>query len=443
MWDDEINKRIKDAADQYHPAYDENAWDKMELLLDQHLPIEKKRRRKYFLIPLISLLAGGALFFIFYFQNNSPAKNSGKTQSNNNITATNNNITTTQSQEKSSAAIVSSPSSTAKTATALTLNEQPGGVTKSSNNQLKNSDNTSVESITNKTNVNRSGKTSSTVVQPSVETETNIAANTGKNSITDRQQNPAKESAIAETPATVINSPEINQAKKDTVNAKKLATASNIKEPAAKKKLTTKDKSFNNNFAISLSAGPDVSSVGFDKTGRIAINFGLGIRYSLSQQFTLRTGFYKSEKIYSVNKDQYQGASGGNNTEYLYNIDANCKVYEIPVTVSYNFGKAKNHQWFASAGLSSYLMKKESYDYYYKYPNGNMYTKSWSIANQNQHYFSVLDLSAGYEYLFSKRASLLAEPYLKIPLSGIGAGKVKLNSGGILFTFILKPFYKK
>ena len=127
----------------------------------------------------------------------------------------------------------------------------------------------------------------------------------------------------------------------------------------------------------------------------------------------------------------------------MYNIDANCKVYELPVTVSYNFGKAGNHQWFASAGLSSYLMKKESYDYYYNNPPGNIYKKSWSISNKNQNYFSVLGLSAGYEYSFSKRTSLLAEPYLKMPLSGIGAGKVKLNSGGILFTFTLKPFYKK
>ena len=71
MWDDEINKKIKDAADQYHPAYDENAWDKMELLLDQHLPVEKKRKRKYFLIPLLALLLGSSFFIIYYKHSNS------------------------------------------------------------------------------------------------------------------------------------------------------------------------------------------------------------------------------------------------------------------------------------------------------------------------------------------------------------------------------------
>ena len=83
MWDDEINKKIKDAADQYHPAYDENAWDKMKLLLDQHLPIENKRKRKYFLIPLIALLLGGSCFIIYYLQTNSGIKNSQKTEAKN------------------------------------------------------------------------------------------------------------------------------------------------------------------------------------------------------------------------------------------------------------------------------------------------------------------------------------------------------------------------
>jgi len=45
MWDEEINKKIKEAADQYHPAYDEEAWGKMEKLLDKHLPQKKDWRR--------------------------------------------------------------------------------------------------------------------------------------------------------------------------------------------------------------------------------------------------------------------------------------------------------------------------------------------------------------------------------------------------------------
>ena len=67
MWDEEINmKIIKDAADQYHPAYDDTAWAKMEQLLDVHLPRKKDRRRIIYFLPLVFLLAGVILFVIFH-----------------------------------------------------------------------------------------------------------------------------------------------------------------------------------------------------------------------------------------------------------------------------------------------------------------------------------------------------------------------------------------
>ncbi|MEO8860717.1 MAG: hypothetical protein ABI358_04800, partial [Ginsengibacter sp.] len=235
---------------------------------------------------------------------------------------------------------------------------------------------------------------------------------------------------------------QISDGKGDTAKTKEVLKSDVAKTSLPAKKSTKTNNKFSKNFAIDISAGPDVSIAGLDKAGKITIGYGVGLRYNLSTRFTLHTGFYIADKIYSANKNDYHAPpSAGYN--YLFNIDANCKVYEIPVTVSYNFGKAKNHQWFVGGGLSSYIMKKESYDYYYKYPSGYVDTKSSSISNKNQHYFAILDISAGYQYNFNKRVSLIAEPYLKIPMTGVGEGKVKLNSGGILFTLSVKPFYKK
>jgi len=36
-----------------------------------------------------------------------------------------------------------------------------------------------------------------------------------------------------------------------------------------------------------------------------------------------------------------------------------------------------------------------------------------------------------------------AEPYVKLPIGGVGEGKVMLNSTGVLFTAAWKPFGKK
>ena len=87
-------------------------------------------------------------------------------------------------------------------------------------------------------------------------------------------------------------------------------------------------------------------------------------------------------------------------------------------------------------------MKKEDYNYLYVRPNGTTWTYNHFVSNKNNHYFSVLTLSAGYQYTLNKHLALLAGPYLKIPLGGIGDGAVKLKSAGLLLTASIKPFTK-
>jgi hypothetical protein len=80
-------------------------------------------------------------------------------------------------------------------------------------------------------------------------------------------------------------------------------------------------------------------------------------------------------------------------------------------------------------------MKKEIYKYEYYYPNNpNPYYYTKTINNQNKHYFSVLTLSGGYQRRINKTLSFTAEPYVKLPLGGVGYGRVKLSSVGVLFS---------
>src|SRR6478752_194607 len=70
---DNFDKKIKEAAEQHHPAYDENAWRKMENLLNQHLPKQRDGRR-FFLLAFTILFVGGGAFFLL---SKPRAKNSG------------------------------------------------------------------------------------------------------------------------------------------------------------------------------------------------------------------------------------------------------------------------------------------------------------------------------------------------------------------------------
>ena len=71
MLGDEDDKRIKEAADHYHPEYDDSAWEKMLQLLDLHLPVEEERKRNFFFtLLLLSVGCVVLLIGVYYWQNN-------------------------------------------------------------------------------------------------------------------------------------------------------------------------------------------------------------------------------------------------------------------------------------------------------------------------------------------------------------------------------------
>lgn len=233
-----------------------------------------------------------------------------------------------------------------------------------------------------------------------------------------------------------------DQDKQDSASAEQEAGKEPVKDsekPVSAPGKKRSRNSFGNNFGLTLSAGPDMSFVSLSKAGKVTFTYGAGLSYDFAKRFTVRAGFYVSKKVYNADPDQYHNVIYPN----LTSIDADCKVFEIPLSVSYRFGQRKNHNWFGGVGLSSFIMKKEDYTYNYKTQSGQVYTYARGISNENKHYFSVLNLSGGYQYHINNRFSLLAEPYLKVPLSGVGLGKIKLNSTGILFTAIYKPFAKR
>jgi hypothetical protein len=445
MRDEEINKKIKDAADQYHPAYEDEAWKKMEQLLDEHLPQKKKRRRiVYLILPLLLLLIGAASL-IYY--NTIPSTGISK------------QVVSKDKKETPQTA-------KNETSVAGNITPNPAPALPKVNNEAGIKNNIpSKKSAPNSTNINAakndkpfadnffSNSSDKKKRKASIETKDNSSLNLEKNTSINKatsQQKSVSEKDIPST-ATKDESPAGNDPlnkpvtsalndKKETIKSKDSGNI--VKSDISKKaKANIKQKkTFIQNIGIGLSFGPDVSATRINNAGKITLNVGGELSYSLSDKFTLCTGFYAVKKIYSVGENDYHVQPGTGNYNYLQSVDANCKVYEVPIALSYNFGKVKNHNWFASLGFSSYFMKKESYVYFYKNSSGYEWNKSWSVKNQNKHYFSVLDISGGYEYSINKEFSLRAEPYIKLPLSGIGAGKIKLNSAGILFTVAVKPF---
>lgn len=454
MWDEEINRKIKDAADQYHPAYDEDAWIKMEKLLDEHLPQKKDWRRIIYFFPLFMIVAVVLFFMISRRESIPSSKTSEKARlkSDSEKFQHQNLFPDEVAADRSAVRSGKHPVSPDANKKNEVLKQTPAnGLTYTAKKiagvpAYRNTFGAARKTRSTK-NIRPRGKGKTGEDEPRF-IDVNAQKST-RGTITNANKPIAKPGGLSDNAilSDISGSNDsLETVKTDITTDKKQIVKSTdltkVETPKVAKSIVQKKagNGFIHNFGIGVSIGPDVSAAKLGNTGKITLAYGAQLSYSVNNKFTLRTGFYVAKKIYSVDDNEYHVPAGSTWSYFLESVDANCKVYEIPLTLSYNFGKSKNHLWFASAGLSSYFMKRESYVYFYKDPIRGSYNRPWEVYNKNKNYFSVLNISGGYTYLINKRFSASAEPYVKIPLSGIGAGKIKLNSAGILFTLGVKPF---
>lgn len=181
---------------------------------------------------------------------------------------------------------------------------------------------------------------------------------------------------------------------------------------------------------LSFSIGPEFNSAAALIGGKKGFSAGLGFSLGIAKRVTLQTGLKYSMKDYAADNYAYQFRNP-RVKDLVTKVDASCAVLEVPLQASYTFWDDASKSIDVNVGVSSYFMLKE--DYTYRYAEGSGISDRYQeYSNRNQHYFGVADLSATYYIKLKKeRLQLGLEPYVKIPLTGVGEGKVNLKSSGL------------
>ncbi len=200
---------------------------------------------------------------------------------------------------------------------------------------------------------------------------------------------------------------------------------------------TSKQKKKSNNYTrqafayAGFIANADLSFIKFQQTS--SPGYGLGIigGYHFKNGISLETGILYDKKNYYT-KGEYFDKSKLLYLQnvYLLSADGNCNMWEIPVNFKYDFNTQKKYNWFVAAGVSSYIMHKEFYNFKYK-ANGVIGERGYDYYHSSQNFFSVLNVSGGINIKTGNKYFLQVQPYYKIPLSGIGKGNLSLSSAGI------------
>ncbi|PLK42645.1 hypothetical protein [Emticicia sp. TH156] len=191
---------------------------------------------------------------------------------------------------------------------------------------------------------------------------------------------------------------------------------------------------FRRGLNIRLALSPDLSFVASNHIGKIGTNWAALLEYRFNQRLSVQTGVIRSMKRYHAYPYQYEWASYLSLQSPLKDIDATCKMLDVPINLRYDITTQPNSRWFASAGFTSYIMLNETYKYNYENPaDPNIKRRGWQ-GETGTYPFSVLNLSAGYEHRLFRGLTIQAEPIFKAPLGKVGYGKVRLATAGIFFS---------
>ena len=463
--DKDLDRLGRDAADQYDVDQSPSAWEHLEKRLDKELPLQKERDKRRFLWIFFLFLALSGSGLIWMLAGNKPKAETISV----NIPSVD-NVEAPDVKPSGDATVpgekINENAKKEKTPTDVSENIEPSTTTASvnpKNNSSINKDNVSLNKDRNKSAKTAANNQKKNTRLTAKDRETaDVPANKESDPVSKKtnRQVPAKKDditnpgAIAASPATtnpdVQNKSDVNTNKTNAQSINKdpepngaVTTTTKPATSSSQKKKSGAKESQKNGLAFSLVTGIDRSSIQGTADSRFGYNLGAQVTYNLSKRWSVSTGFIFTKKFYSAEgKDFHPPKHYWTNYVKLNSLEGSCKMWDIPLNVRYNITTKPSNTWFVSSGLSSYIMREQSYTYDYIY-NNTPTKRDWTTTSQKNEWFKILNVSAGYERALSKSWSIQAEPFIKVPLSGVGFGDMDISSYGILVGIKYKPVFSK
>jgi Outer membrane protein beta-barrel domain len=422
MSDNELDDLFKEAAEGFKPPQDASAWEQMAARLDQAAPISGFWNWK----TISGLTATGIIAITATWYALTPQQNV---------------LTTTDAQHGSNNATqgvvqeqkeqTHKPGDENFTAAQPVENQDDGngtvetkpGSTEETSKETSNSHQQKLSSARRPAGHNDDARAQKEVpsaekVNPNNSSESKLI---GENAITETSLSQQIVSSADK------NKPEVSQ---DSVQLTQAVSKSDSLEHSAEREKNPEKEKVKSRagFSIKLAVSPDFSSVNFFSASKPGINFGVLAGYSFNSRWSVYTGVISSKKLYT-SKDVEGSYSWAGHDYPVKELDGDCRIIDIPINVYYSFFPERSFSLKVGLGFSSYVMRKETYNYCVdNYGTDAFYEQR--VKGENNEWFKILNLSVMAEKKLTNRLSAEFEPFVKAPLAGVGEGKVSLVSMG-------------
>ena len=434
---DDMDDLIRRAAEEYPLKTDSGDWDKLVSKMqadsgNKNIPGKKGNRRRYLLLLILIPLL---LICTTYINNNSSGNINNQISKETTVKQPVSNIDENRQIREKDKNNVQTTKAHNKVALSPTLKQNENSVrdraTKlfTDNNNYRNN----TVSVTKNNRLlqrkeNRGLDITSAINNNSAIQERNNSTDQESNNLAEKTTGSNNQlSSVAISPnqntTTIDKNTNIAEDQK-TITRDSISTATTT--TTKEKKLKKKEPK----LYAGLQAGPDFSMVKSTNVRGVGFSFGLLAGYNFSKKLAVESGLFWDHKSYQSEGQYFKTENLNWPHVIILNVSGYCNMYEIPLNIRYNFSTNSKRTWFATTGLSSYLMKKENYDYNYErygvYGKGNK-----EYNNTTTDWLSIAHLSIGLQKKLGTIGDLRIEPYVKLPVNGVGIGSMPLRSTGI------------
>lgn len=190
-----------------------------------------------------------------------------------------------------------------------------------------------------------------------------------------------------------------------------------------------------NGLYIGVVTGLDFSKVQSTSYENTGFDFGLILGFRITPALSIESGFIQDQKKYASDGKSFSMKKVGATMPsgmIIKDLVSRSSIIEIPVKIKYNLLNSRKSAFFISGGFSTYIMTTEKNNYNVTL-NGNEEKITGTYEKNDCRLPAVANISAGYEYKIAKHINIRVEPFLKIPLQGMGVGSLPVTSTGVQF----------
>lgn len=226
------------------------------------------------------------------------------------------------------------------------------------------------------------------------------------------------------------NAENLQQRKSGDIVLKQDDNSSLIKK---KKKETPVISQKNKGLYFGLIAASDFSKVQSPTFHNTGFDAGLLAGFRVNTRLSFETGVIWNKKSYRSEGKNFSMDKVGSAMPagmIINDLESRSSLIEIPIKVKYDFFRKRNSDFFIAVGVSSYIMTTEKNKYNVTM-NGNHEKVSGVYEKNNYGIPAVANFSLGYEHSVSGTVNIRIEPFLKIPLQGMGVGSLPVTSAGL------------